>query len=261
MEVKDKIYYTRTYRRLKKSLIKSVLYLCLLVIPVVTIFIFNIGNITRLMSKLAVRILGKVYPGIPLYIREDSFSILGTIEFVELPTVYPEISFVVLNLIVVLSLVIFLSTGSRKGKPISVYLSIMFLVHIINCIYFIFAANFFPYTAFQYSILYMKQQIGIWLTFIILTGLITGLLGAKGVLYRVTAFFAVLLYSLIFGTIRYVLFLYIIEEFSIIYMALLFFALGPFFDFLYLVAIYGIYMNKMIKLYDTKTGRGEWLWS
>lgn len=261
MEGKKSIYYTRTYRRLKKNTLGNILYLSIVVIPVLILFVLNIKNITRFMSQMTVTILGKVYPGTPLYIREELFSIIARMEYVELPTVYPKISFILINFIITLLLIMFLNSGNRKGRPLSIYLLMMLLVHIINCIYFIFAAKYFPYTAHQYSILYMKQQIGIWLAFIILAGLITGLLGTSRVLSRVVTFASTLLYSFIYGAIRYVLFLFIIEEFSIIYMAPLYFALGPFFDFLYLVLIYGIYINKMIKTYDSEDGRGEWLWS
>lgn len=258
---KKNIFYSRTYRRLGKNLIGSILYLCVLVIPVLLLFIFNINRITRFMSERAVSIIGATFSGIPMYIRKDTFSLLGTIEFVELPTVYPEVSFVLLNFVAILGLAIFLNTGKRRGKPLSLYFSIMTLVQIINCIYFIFASNYFSYTTFQYSNLYIKQQIGIWISFIVMAGLITGFLGAKGLVYRVLGFLSILLYSFIFGIIRYIVFLYILQKFSIMYMALLFFVLGPFFDFLYFVGIYGAYMNKMIKLYNDESGRGEWLWS
>lgn len=258
---KKKIYYSRTYRHLKIHVAGSVLYLCAVVLPVLILFVLNLNNITHLMSKCAVNILGKIYPGIPMYIREDTFSILGTMEFVEMPTVYPQIGFSILNFLVVLFLVIFCCTGSRKGRPVSIFMTIMFVIHIINCIYFIFAANYFPYTAFQYSNLYVKQQIGIWLTFIVMMGLVTALQGTKVLLYKVLAFFSVLAYSFLFGFVRYILFLYIIQEFSIIYMALMFFALGPFFDFLYLVGIYGFFMNKVINVYESAKGKGEWKWS
>lgn len=261
MEEKKSIYFIRTYRRLKKNIKGSILYICFLVLPVMVLFILNINNITRLMSQMAVKILGQIYPGTPLYIREEMFSILATIEYVELPTVYPEAAFILINFVMTLFLAIFLNTGRRKGKPLSVYFFTMLLIHLINCIYFIFAANYFPYTSTQYSILYINQQIAIWLAFIVLTGLITGFLGSKALFYRILTFFSILFYSLIYGTIRYVLFLFVIQEFSMIYMALLYFALGPFFDFLYLVFIYGIYINKMIKIYDLGYGRGEWLWS
>ena len=64
-----------------------------------------------------------------------------------------------------------------------------------------------------------------------------------------------------FGIIRYILFLYILQRFSVLYMALMFFVFGPFFDFLYLVGIYSIFMNKMIELYESQAGKDEWLWS
>ena len=44
-------------------------------------------------------------------------------------------------------------------------------------------------------------------------------------------------------------------------MALMFFVFGPFFDFLYLVGIYSIFINKMIELYESQAGKDEWLWS
>ena len=263
MENKEKkvIYYSRTYRHLKINTAGSILYFCLLVLPVLILFIFNMNHITHFMSKCAVNVLGKLYPGSPLYIRKDNFSILGKMEFVELPTVYPSTAFCVINFIIVLLLVFFCCTGSRKGRPVSIYMTIMLVVHIINCIYFIFAANYFPYNAFQYSNLYIKQQIGIWLTFIVMMGLVTAIQGSKALVWKILSFFSVLAYSFLFGFARYILFLYIIQEFSIIYMALMFFAFGPFFDFLYLVGIYGFFMDKVIKFYESAKGKGAWRWS
>ena len=41
----------------------------------------------------------------------------------------------------------------------------------------------------------------------------------------------------------------------------MFFAFGPFFDFLYLVGIYGFFMDKVIKFYESAKGKGAWRWS
>ena len=35
---------------------------------------------------------------------------------------------------------------------------------------------------------------------------------------------------------------------------------GPLFDFLYLVAIYSLLVNKMVKIYDSGEGREDWKW-
>lgn len=112
----------------------------------------------------------------------------------------------------------------------------------------------------QFSNLYMKQQIGIWLTFIVLSGLVTGFLGNRGYLYKILTFLATMAYSLVFGVVRYILFLYLLQQFSILYMALMYFVFGPLFDFLYFVGIYSIFANKMVKMYDTGEGREDWEW-
>lgn len=261
MAQKKKIYYARTYRRLRTDVAKMVLYFCLIVLPVLLIFVFNITNITELLSWLAVKLLGEEFPGVPVQIIESEFSILGTINVVELPNIYPAMNTVLVNLLIVGILLLFCSSGKRKGKPVSIFLTIGLVVHLINCIYFIFASNSFPYSAYQYSDLYIKQQVGIWLVFIILAGMVTGCVGAKGFGYKIAGFLSIILYSFVFGFVRYLLFLYIIEQFSVLYMALMFFVLGPFFDFVYLVGIYAVFLNRMVKLYDSYKGKEEWLWS
>ncbi len=260
-DMKKDIFYARTYRHLEINLWRSMLYSLFIVVPSVLLFIINIENITQIMSEIVVFVFGKTAPGISLYIREDAFSILATMKFIEFPTVYPEAGATLLNFLIALTIIIFCNTGRRKGKPVPIYITIMAMIHIINCVYFIFATNYFPYTTFEYSNLYIKQQLGIWLAFIVMVGMVTALQGKIGFGYRLLMYVAVMSYSFIFGTIRYILFLYVIEEFSILYMAVMFFVLGPFFDFLYLVWIYGIFMNKVIQLHETTKGKGMWKWS
>lgn len=261
MTAKNKMFYSRTYRHLKVNRKNSMLYLLILVVPSIIVLLLNISNISSLMSYLGIKVLGENFPGIPMQIVQIEIIILGVIEYIDLPTVYPEISFTFLNLIVTIILILFVSTGSRKGNITSIFLTIALFTHLVNCIYFIFAANYFPYSAFQYSDLYMKQQVGIWIMFIILVGLLTGCFGRIGLLYKIFMFVGTMLYSIVFGIVRYVLFLYILQRFSILYMALMFFVFGPFFDFLYLVGMYSIFANRMVKLYDSQEGQAEWIWS
>jgi hypothetical protein len=67
-----------------------------------------------------------------------------------------------------------------------------------------------------------------------------------------------LIYSVIFGTLRYIIFLFIISKFSVIYMALLFFAFGPLIDFVYIVGIYCFYTSKLAK--NLKGSETVWKW-
>ena len=258
---KKTIYYARTYRHLQYSPWKNTLFFCLLLVPSLVIFILNMQNITSFVSVLAANIIGEIFPGIPLYVSNSDFSFLGVIEFLDLPTVYPNLSFVFLNFIVSLALILFLMTGKRLGKPVSIYLLMGLCIHLINCIYFIFSPTYFPYSAFDYSTLYMKQQVGIWITFIILTAMFVSFMGRLGIITKIFTFIGIMSYSFVFGAVRYIVFLYLIEKFSILYMAPMFFVLGPFFDFLYMVSIYGFFIDKMVKLYDSNEGRKEWQWS
>lgn len=254
------IYYARTYRHLKSNFVKNIIYMLLLVLPCLVLLILNLQNLTGFISETGVKILGRVFPGIPMYIDVDEFSILGMIEYIDMPTVYPDFPFVLLNLGIVLVMIFLLGSGKRKGTPLTIYFMLSIITHVVNCVYFIFAANHFPYLASQYSNLYMKQQIGIWLTFIVMSGMVTCIVGSRGYLYKAITFFAIIGYSLLFGSVRYILFLYLLQQFSILYMALMFFVFGPLFDFLYLVSIYSIFINKMVKIYNHGKGREDWLW-
>lgn len=258
---KSSIYYARTYRKLKSGRWKGILFVCILIFPALFLLLWNCSAITRGMSWLAVKLLCDRFRGLQIQIVESEVPVVGKISMVELPTVYPGLIEVIVNLLVMVGLVIFACTGKRKGKPASIFSLIVLVTHLINCVYFLFGSNYFPYTAYQYSDLYMKQQIGIWIFFIILAGSTIGFMGKKGIAFKVLAFWGTLLYSGVFGVARYVFFLYILERFSIFYMALLFFVFGPFFDFLYLVGIYALYINKMEKIYDAGEGREEWAWS
>ncbi len=64
-----------------------------------------------------------------------------------------------------------------------------------------------------------------------------------------------------FGTVRYVIFIWLLYRFSVIYMAFFYFMIGPMFDFLYLVMIYAVFVNRMIGVYDSRKGKEVWKWS
>ena len=109
--------------------------------------------------------------------------------------------------------------------------------------------------------LYTKQEVSIWISFVVILGLLTGVLGVQGIKRKILTMMGVMSYSFIFGVVRYIFFMYVIYRFSILYMALQFFALGPFFDFLYFVYFYGIYVDKCIRYYDSDVGSEMWKWA
>lgn len=258
---KRKIYYSRTYRRLQRFGVKEILIVATMIIPALILFFIFLSKLTMFMSWAAVKVLSAEFDGILAQIVQMKVPFFGKIFIVEMPTIYPDKFQIFMNLIIMCIFFLILGTGKRKTKPLSIFLMITVVIHMINCLFLLFASNFFPYTVYQYSDLYIKQQIGIWFIFIILAGMVTGCVGRKGFLTKFFAFVSIMIYSLVFGVIRYILFLYLLQRFSILYMALMFFVLGPFFDFLYLVGIYALFINRIEDVYNTPKGREEWRWS
>lgn len=107
----------------------------------------------------------------------------------------------------------------------------------------------------------MLQEIGIWVMFFVMTVMVTGIIGDRGVIYKLLTLLAIMLYSIVFGTVRYVIFIWLLYRFSVIYMAFFYFMIDPMFDFLYLVMIYAVFVNRMIGVYDSRKGEEVWKWS
>jgi len=66
-------------------------------------------------------------------------------------------------------------------------------------------------------------------------------------------------YSLVFGTLRYAVFLFVLTKASLLYMAVLFFVLGPLVDFVYIVGIYGVHVTRLAK--KMRGDYASWKWS
>ncbi|MBQ4283607.1 MAG: hypothetical protein IJB96_06750 [Lachnospira sp.] len=261
MGEKKNIYYARTYRRIKIDIKKSIIFTCLMIIPAMILFIANIDFITEAMTSLAYNVLQQVIPAKDMSIGTSSYSILGKVTYLELPTKYPAFSTICWNLLLCLVVIFLLQIIKKAGRPVAVFVIFSMLIHVANCIFFILAPEEFPYSLSMYSDIYLKQQLGIWMAFILLSGLVVGFLGEGRYLRKVITFFGIMAYSAVFGVIRYILFMYLLYEFSVFYMALLFFVIGPMFDFSYVVSIYAIFVNKTIKDYEYGSKKGAWEWS
>ena len=259
---KRKIYYARTYRYLNHNKREGILYLLLLMVPGLIALLMYYGEISAFVCEVAARALQIMLPGVTIEFTQKAFiPFLDSVTAVVLPTTYPMPWFVAANVVVSLLILLVLFRGKGQNNPLSIFLSIVLFIHLINCSFFFFAAGEFPYTSGEYSGLYMQQQVGVWLSFEIMAGLVTGILGSRNIPLRMASFFGILLYSFIFGVLRYIFALYIVYRFSILYVAMFFFALGPFFDFLYFVAIYGIFLDRIIKNSHGEQSMEEWRWS
>lgn len=263
-EQKAHIYFSRQYRRLKPDSKERFIFLLGFVLPCVITFLLFYTELTYMLAVWVKDALAVTIPASSLGISYGEFlPIFGGIYYVSLPTTLPTLQEIMINLsatLILLLICLFPSRKSKGGKPLSIFFAIVLLIHLIAVIFFMFAKDFYPYTATDYSELYIKQQMGIWLSFLVLSGIITGILGYGSVLSRLIAFVGTMAYSFIFGWVRCLASMFVITKLSSLYMATLFFSLGPLFDFLYLVCFYSIFINAQINRFDQGEGRMKWHW-
>lgn len=260
-KIKHTIFYARTYRHLKPNYKKMTAYYLLFALPCLLILLFTYSKITNIFSKWCINILLEIVPNTKLYIVSGEFlPYFGDVYYVTLPNKMPSLIMIIINIVAVLLLLLACYKASDSAKPIAVYSSIGLLIHLIACIFFLLFPESFPYTLTEYSGLYMKQQVGIWVSFLVIASLVSGGISNTG-LSKFYMFFAVMGYSFLFGFLRYIVYLVLLLKASVLYMAMLFFTFGPFFDFLYLVCIYSIFMNVVTRRFHGKRGAVEWEWA
>lgn len=257
---KQTIYYARTYRHLQISVAQVLPYFLFFILPCVLLYLFSYSRLSWHLAHGALTFLSAVIPTAQMGIVEGEFlPFFGGVFSVQLPGKMPTVAFVWVNIFVTLLLLLLCRCMKRGGKALSIFLTISLSIHLVSCLYFLFWGAYFPYTLSEYSDLYMKQQIGIWLLFMLVCGMAFGLTVHSGA-QKYLAFFATMLYSFVFGCVRYVGFLFLLYKASSLYMAALFFSLGPFFDFLYLVCVYSYFIKRLILRYKAREKEVNWQW-
>ncbi|MCX7758422.1 MAG: hypothetical protein N2169_02245 [bacterium] len=137
----------------------------------------------------------------------------------------------------------------RKILPFFVWY-IFFIIPLFSSVfYFLLFYKYFPYTVREFSILYILLHLGI--NFFIvsinsfLLSLVTISLGQ--VFFNILFSAFIILYSIVFGYLRYYVFLLILNKFSYLYFANLFFTFGPLIDFIYVISFYSLYTSLLVK--------------
>ncbi|MDR3348381.1 MAG: hypothetical protein LBO03_02040 [Acidaminococcales bacterium] len=240
------ILYHRSYRKLPGSTKIFLLHFALLALPLSLSSLFFYPEITEKICVIAKNVLDPYY-------YADSVSVLsrkyiegiGPLFYVQVPASYPSYLFSLGNAVVTLFLLAVLP-NIEKFKPFLIFSLILCTVHIVSSLYFLLFPAYFPYTGGDYSQLYMLQEISIWIFMPVIMGLAV-LPMPVSIFLKALVMVFIYLYSLLFGLVRYIVFLMIVSKISMIYMALLFFALGPLIDFIYAVGIYTLFVNRIAK--------------
>jgi hypothetical protein len=149
---------------------------------------------------------------------------------------------------------------SLKGIPraLVIYTCFFAMLTVASGAFFILVPQRFPYDMSEFSRLYMGTELGIWFMLPLVMGLALGPVPAP-LAEKSLVILINLAYSLVFGAVRFAAFVIVLREASVFFMAGLFFALGPFVDFVYVVAIYSLYLNRVsLRLRESE---GIWQWS
>ncbi len=252
---KSLIYYHRAYRKITGSSWLFLIELTLFTLPLSLLILFTYPYITEQMSRVTHAVLSSYFQPGAVAMTGHSF-ILGDVFLVNLAGTLPSSLVTFINLIISLFLIILLPFV-KGWRNIAIYIVFLAIINLISALFFTLAPFEFPYTGAEFSELYVKTEVSMWLFIPLILGMAFLPLPASVFPKFLLIVFA-LVYSIIFGTLRYIIFLFVISKYSVIYMALLFFAFGPLIDFVYIVGIYCFYTSRLAK--KLKGSEHIWKW-
>lgn len=256
---KTTIFYHRSYRKVEsRSMPYIALSVLLLVVLVEAFILYYFPELTRILSQAAATVLGTCVPAELVQITRKQY-LFDYVYVVSIPGRYPSITLSVITAIISLT-VIYLSVSVKRAiDPKLVWLIFISFILLFSAIFFIFFPEHFPYDLAFFSEMYIKTEVGIWMTipFILTFALLP-------FPFRLVEKFGVILltlaYSIVFACVRYIVFLYLLRSTTYLFMALMFFMLGPFLDFIYIVGSYSLCLSESGKRIGKDKGQWNWLY-
>ncbi len=240
--MKERIYYHRAYKKLAPLRRGPTVVLFVLVALLDACIAYWHAPILERFVGTVARILA--WCGIPTTVTTWTFlpHWVTRMPVLDAEGAYPSRRFALAAFVISVLLVAALPHLRRVPKPVSVYIVFLALLNAAAAAFFVLAPQLFPYDVIDFSLLYMGTQFGIWLLLPVVMGVALAPIQAPAPEKMLVILFTVC-YAAIFGAVRYAAFLYLLDAITVLHMAAMFFALGPLIDFVYLVAIYAIYVN------------------
>ena len=253
---KHRIHFHRSYRKLEKRSFRQIAISIFVFVILVDWLILNVFNhISRVMSRIAADVLATCVPEELVQIVQKPF-VHDYVYIATVPGRYPSIALSVTVAIISLVVMFLAYTRKKAIEPKMVWLVFIFFITLVSALFFIFFQGYFPYDVEFFSEMYMKTEVGIWLTIpLILT--IALLPFPLKWHKKLTIILMTLSYSLVFALVRYIVFLYLLRTTTYLFMALMFFMLGAFLDFIYIVGAYSLTISKVA----VKTREDQKLWN
>lgn len=156
---------------------------------------------------------------------------------------------------------IFLQLKVNYLKPLKIFINFFLTIFGVSLFYFFFFIPYFPYTLSDFSYFYILIELILLSIIPLILGFSTAFLNFTYLNFILNFLFVlfVWIYALLFGIIRYVVFLLVIKHFSYIWMANAFFNFGPLLDTIYLSGFYGLYLSLLSKFYRRKLEVWRWI--
>jgi len=246
MDNKKNIYCHRAYRRLyfpgKTGNVIRFIALCLPFATLVTLFA---SQLTWLMSSAAKDVF-MYLTGTYVTLAEKQATLFGKMYLVDFMGKYPTPAFSAALCAVTFAGIWLMAKLKKAPRSVAIYASFVLSITFISSVVFLIFPNNFPYTIMRFSDFYFAAEIGVWLIIPFVMGVSLSLLPSN-IFEQYIVIAAVLVYSLIFGFVRYVIFLYILHKFSYIFMATMFIAFDPPLDTIYIIGIYSLYASVISK--------------
>jgi hypothetical protein len=252
---KSLVYYHRAYRKITGSGWVFFLEFILTAIPLSLIILFIYPVITAQMSLFTYKFLSPYYSVDAIFLTTKSF-LIGDVSIVTVPGSYPTVLTCLINFIVCMTM-IFLLPKTKIGRNFAIISIFWAVINLTSVLFFSITPFEFPYIVEDYSELYVKTEVSMWFFIPFILG-IAFLPLPSSIVPKILLIILAIIYSIIFGTLRYIIFLFIVSKFSSLYMAILFFAFGPLIDFVYIVGIYSSYTYYLAK--NLKGDEAIWKW-
>ena len=236
------IYCHRAYRTLPDAgWVNYLIKFLFLTLPFIFFIVLFAGDISLFFSVTARAILMPVFNGSVDVVRMP-FAWFGDLSLVDFLGRFPSVTFSFWTGVISCALMVAAMKTKHIPKSVAIYIVFILLITMVSAVYFIVFPRYFPYSVYNFSDLYIKTEIGIWLVIPILMGI--ALLPLPGSLWQdYTVIASALAYSMLFGYVRYLVFLYILEKFGYIFMATMFIAFDPPLDTIYVIGIYSLYVS------------------
>lgn len=255
--IKTTIYYHRSYRKVIGSFGEFFVECLTILLPICVCVYLLFSKMTEILCEIGVLVLSPWYPKYSVYAVQSEFLFQHPYYLIA-PGKFPSATFSFMNAVVFFALIV-LCSRINLAKPLAHFGIVFSTINLVSSIFFLFLPSAFPYEIFDFADVFMKAQISIWIFIPIIMGLAV-LPYPTSILSKIAIVIFTVIYSFVFGMIRFPVFLFILGKFSFLYMAALFFLFGPLMDYIYIVGIYSVFTTKMAIRLKNDLEFWQWLY-